>query len=173
MQSGCYTIDGVVDKEDFSNTSGALSRLGFSEDEVNQIWTILAGVLHLGNVKLETDGKEGSKVSNSVQLALVSSILKVDSKLLESALTSRSISVEARGSVTKIPLKPDEAADSRNALAKTIYGKLFDWLIKRVNASLNKTSGPNRTIGYVRIESIAPLRPTSDQMRSDQSQRPP
>jgi myosin heavy subunit len=40
-QSGCTTIDGVNDGEDFSNTGGSLSRLGFSEEEVSCVCVLV------------------------------------------------------------------------------------------------------------------------------------
>ena len=39
-------------------------------------------------------------------------------------------------SIDDIPLSPDKAAASRDALAKTLYEKLFDWLVGRVNEAL-------------------------------------
>ena len=35
---------------------------------------------------------------------------------------------------TQIPLKPDEARSSRDALAKAIYGKLFGWVVQQVTS---------------------------------------
>lgn len=39
-------------------------------------------------------------------------------------------------SVYTIPLKLEEALSTRDALSKTIYDKIFDWLIKKINATL-------------------------------------
>ena len=37
---------------------------------------------------------------------------------------------------TKIPFKPDEAVAATDACAKAIYGRLFDWIVQRVNESM-------------------------------------
>ena len=79
----------------------------------------------------------------------ISQLLQVDAKALEFALTHRSI--EVRNVKTDIPLSPDAAIDSRNALSKSIYGLVFDWLVKRVNSSLNGTDRPWAFLGLLDI----------------------
>lgn len=44
-------IDGINDEETFEDTRNALSMLGFSEIEQNDMFQILAAVLHLGNIR--------------------------------------------------------------------------------------------------------------------------
>ena len=46
-------INGVDDQREFVQTKEAFKMLGFSEREQNNIFRILAGVLHLGNIKIE------------------------------------------------------------------------------------------------------------------------
>ena len=67
------TIDGVNDAEEFEETTAALSLLGFSKQELSDMFKVLAAILHLGNVTImeavaEEDGgvdSEGSAISVS------------------------------------------------------------------------------------------------------------
>ena len=40
--------------------------------------------------------------------------------------------------VIKTPLPATDAMNSKDAMAKAIYGNLFNWLVKRINASISK-----------------------------------
>ena len=42
------------------------------------------------------------------------------------------------GDITEKLLTPEEAAESRDALAKFLYSKLFDWLVKKLNVVMNQ-----------------------------------
>ena len=68
---------------------------------------------------------------------------------MEKAVTNRSI--EVRGSKTTIPLKPEDALSGCDALAKAVYGKMFDWLVRRVNISLEGAGKRGHFIGILDI----------------------
>ena len=55
---------------------------------------------------------------------------------------------------TQIPLKPDEARSSRDALAKAIYGKLFGWVVQQVNNSLMDPNSKSSDAGFLGILDI-------------------
>lgn len=41
----------------------------------------------------------------------------------------------------RTPLKPQQAMDARHSMAKALYGRMFDWLVMRVNESMLVASG--------------------------------
>jgi hypothetical protein len=68
-----------------------------------------------------------------------SHFLKVSEATLTAALCARTI--EVRGEVSQILNNAKEAQEAADAVAKAIYDKLFNWLVRRINASVNGDKG--------------------------------
>eukprot|EP00002_Diphylleia_rotans_P017738 TRINITY_DN343_c0_g2_i4.p1 TRINITY_DN343_c0_g2~~TRINITY_DN343_c0_g2_i4.p1 ORF type:complete len:1713 (-),score=401.63 TRINITY_DN343_c0_g2_i4:3715-8853(-) len=136
-QSGCYSIDHVDDKEDFNRVKMALSVLNFTDEEIDAIFRILSGILHIGNVtfKASADG-ESCTIENLEAVKIAANVLRTSPELLQSALVNRTNVIA--GSAIVVPFKAKEAAEARDAFSKTIYGRMFDWIVMRINDSIRQ-----------------------------------
>ncbi|KAL1060144.1 hypothetical protein V6Z11_1Z122200 [Gossypium hirsutum] len=129
-QSSCYALDGVDDAQEYLTTIRAMDIVGISEEEQEAIFCVVAAILHLGNIEFA----KGADVDSSVikdeksrfHLNMTAELLKCDIKSLENALIKR-VMVTPEEIITRT-LDPVAAVGSRDALSKTIYSRLFDWL---------------------------------------------
>uniref|UniRef100_A0A8C5R6U5 Unconventional myosin-VI n=1 Tax=Leptobrachium leishanense TaxID=445787 RepID=A0A8C5R6U5_9ANUR len=128
------------DHGDFNRMCGAMKKIGLDDTEKLDLFRVVAGVLHLGNIDFEdTGGTSGGcnlKNQSSKSLQCCSVLLGLDEDDLRVSLTSRVMLTTAggtKGTVIKVPLKVEQANSARDALAKAVYSRLFDHVVNRVN----------------------------------------
>lgn len=133
--------DSVDDAAQYVALLAALDVLGFSNEEVDSIIKIVAAVLHLGNLdfdlKMATTGEDdGSDLSGSCLFHATHfcQLLGIDKAILQKSLCQKVIRTPEK--IFEKMLSVEEAEQSRDALAKSIYGALFDWLVTRVNSAI-------------------------------------
>lgn len=150
-QSGCATIDGVDDRTEFQQVVRALTNLGISPTEQTRIWCLLSALLYLGNVEFADVGDTAMLSPTSKEtLETVSALLGIEPALLLDRVLHRSMKAGAGNETIVITLNAVEAVYARDALAKYIYGQLFDWLVNRINQSVPGTNAA-RFIGILDI----------------------
>ena len=136
-QGGAPHLREFSDESGLEYTLKAMRRLGWDEDTINSVLSLCAGILHLGQINfnlIEKEGNDCAEVAEPKIMGYAARLLGVDIQKLEVALTEKVIL--ARGQEIRSGLTPDRAADARDALAKTIYGALFLWVVEQVNASV-------------------------------------
>ena len=135
----CTDVSTINDARDFEEVQNAFKELGFdtSDKEVMGMYAIVAAILHIGNICFEEGKPDESKISSSSlgELEDAASVLRVGQKVLEESLITRTLRIRGQGE-TKCMQTPEQSAFARDALCKFVYGRMFDWLVERVNKSM-------------------------------------
>ncbi|XP_026326253.1 unconventional myosin-IXa-like isoform X3 [Hyposmocoma kahamanoa] len=138
-RTGCSVVPGVDEQYEFSRLKQSMEMVGFTMDKQRRLFAVLSAVLLLGNVEFQPQRKsyhhdEAVGVKNPEVVSLISSLLRVKQETLLAALTSKR--ARASGETLVINYRLPEAIATRDAMAKCLYGALFDWIVMQVNHAL-------------------------------------
>ncbi|GER41677.1 myosin 2 [Striga asiatica] len=152
-QSNCYELDGVDECKEYLSTRRAMDVVGISSDEQDAIFRVVAAILHLGNIEFakvsESDASQPKDDQSRFHLKTAADLLMCDEKSLEDSLCKR-VMITRDETITR-NLDPSAAALSRDALAKIVYSRLFDWLVNKINHSIGQDPDSKFLIGVLDI----------------------
>lgn len=136
-QNECYSLEGIDEAYEFLRLKKSMEMVGFPADVHKRIFSILSAVLHIGNIKFSRrPGQEEAMIRDSEDhtIDFVCDLLMVTRRNLVDVLTTKK--TKTRNEQFIVPYKYEEAIATRDAMAKALYGTLFDWIVLQVNHAL-------------------------------------
>nr|XP_022917239.1 myosin heavy chain, muscle isoform X9 [Onthophagus taurus] len=150
VSQGKITIPGVMDDEELVATDEAFDVLGFTQDEKDNIYRITAAVMHMGTMKFKQRGREEqAEADGTSEGEKVAKLLGVDPALLYSGLLKPKIKV-GNEFVTQ-GRNVNQVNYSVGAMSKAMFDRLFKWLVKKCNETLDTKQKRQHFIGVLDI----------------------
>lgn len=133
------TCDGRNDSHEFADIRSAFKVLNFPDNEMWALFSLLAAILHMGNLKFKSfniNNIESSEVADAVNANRIATLLGVSKTILCDALTRKTF--VAHGDKVVSTLTVAAALEGRDALVKAIYGHMFEYIVEMINKTLFK-----------------------------------
>ncbi|XP_041355506.1 myosin-VIIa-like isoform X2 [Gigantopelta aegis] len=156
IKGGGIICEGRDDTKEFADIRSAMKVLMFDESEMWSILKILGALLHMGNIKyneIEIDHIDATEIQDISFIKRAARLLEVDTQDMIDSLTTKTIFTKGE-SVTST-INNVSAIDVRDACVKGIYGRMFVWIVDKINhAIFRPKDGPSqyrKSIGVLDI----------------------
>ncbi|XP_052864966.1 myosin heavy chain, muscle isoform X3 [Anopheles cruzii] len=150
VSQGKITIPNVDDGEECMLTDEAFNVLGFTQEEKDNIYKITSAVMHMGRMQFKQKGREEQAEADGTEDGdRVAKLLGVVTDDLYKNLLKPRIKV-GNEFVTKGQNK-DQVTNSVGALCKGIFDRVFKWLVKKCNETLDTKQKRAQFIGVLDI----------------------
>ncbi|XP_077474736.1 myosin-4-like [Stigmatopora argus] len=150
ISQGQITVASIDDKEELVATDTATDVLGFSSEEKMSIYKLTGAVLHYGNMKFKQKQREEQAEPDGTEVAdKVAFLMGLNSADLLKGLCYPRVKV-GNEYVTKGQTVP-QVTNSVGALAKSVYEKMFLWMVIRINEMLDTKQPRQFFIGVLDI----------------------
>eukprot|EP00618_Florenciella_parvula_P035127 CAMPEP_0119481752 /NCGR_PEP_ID=MMETSP1344-20130328/9936_1 /TAXON_ID=236787 /ORGANISM="Florenciella parvula, Strain CCMP2471" /LENGTH=1560 /DNA_ID=CAMNT_0007516129 /DNA_START=105 /DNA_END=4787 /DNA_ORIENTATION=+ len=154
----CTTVSDMNDTEEYGLTVKSMKAVDIADAEIDSVMKIVAGVLQLGNVKFTNSDNSAVDGASSGALNAAAGMLGVSASKLQHALVHRVREIAGEAPVAS-PNNQEQSVHLRDATSKSVYSKLFDWLVTRINMTLDVDSASNpKFIGILDIFGFEDMR---------------
>eukprot|EP00729_Bicosta_minor_P011975 gene11974-35503_t len=133
-------VDPKVAAQGYQDLVAMMHRAGFEAEEIVEINRLLATVLQAGNIAFEHSVADNDRVhvADSMPLDAIAALAMISARNLEVQLCT-STTITRGEKINKFKTMP-QAEEGREALAKAVYGRLFAWIVAKLNVHLEPSS---------------------------------
>ena len=134
------------DKQDFKMTKENLKKFNFSEEDIDNIFKIISGILYLGNIKFKSLNNNDVQISDETKgdFEKAAKFLGLKEEELKKVLMTHLVyfgKEEIRKNYPK-----EDCYINKDGMAQEIYSKLFEFIIKKINKEMNNNNNNNNTL---------------------------
>uniref|UniRef100_A0A803SP91 MYH4 protein n=1 Tax=Anolis carolinensis TaxID=28377 RepID=A0A803SP91_ANOCA len=150
VSQGELTVASIDDSEELLATDSAIDILGFSAEEKVGIYKLTGAVMHYGNLKFKQKQREEQAEPDGTEVAdKAGYLMGLNSADLLKGLCYPRVKV-GNEYVTK-GQNVQQVYNSVGALAKSVYEKMFLWMVTRINQQLDTKQPRQHFIGVLDI----------------------
>lgn len=134
INQGCFHNDSVDDNEEMQLMDDAYKVLGFSDESKKALYKCVASVLHFGEMKWkQRPREEQAEAERKDEAITIGKLLEIDGDELLKAMLKPRVKVGSE-MVTKAQ-NLDQVKFATNAISKSIYVRMFNWIVVQINIS--------------------------------------
>ncbi|XP_041092623.1 myosin-7 [Polyodon spathula] len=150
ISQGETTVPSIDDADELMATDNAFDVLGFTQDEKNSAYKLTGAIMHFGNMKFKMKQREEQAEQDGTEEAdKAAYLMGLNSADLLKALCHPRVKVGNEW-VTK-GQTVQQVNYSIGALAKAVYEKMFNWMVVRINQTLETRQARQYFIGVLDI----------------------
>ncbi|XP_022451917.1 myosin-2 isoform X1 [Delphinapterus leucas] len=150
VSQGEISVPSIDDQEELMATDSAIDILGFTNDEKISIYKLTGAVMHYGNLKFKQKQREEQAEPDGTEVADKAAYLQsLNSADLLKALCNPRVKV-GNEYVTK-GQTVEQVYNAVGALARSVYEKMFLWMVTRINQQLDTKQPRQYFIGVLDI----------------------
>ncbi|XP_039183987.1 myosin-1B-like [Crotalus tigris] len=150
VSQGEISVASINDQEELMATDSAIDILGFNAEEKTAIYKLTGAVMHYGNMKFKQKQREEQAEPDGTEVAdKAAYLMNLNSADLLKALCYPRVKV-GNEFVTK-GQTVQQVYNSVGALAKSVFEKMFLWMVIRINQQLDTKQARQHFIGVLDI----------------------
>jgi len=150
IAQGVLTVAGMDDKEEMQATDEAFDTLGFNQDQKDGLYKATIAICYLGNAKWKQKGREEQAEPDGMEeVTKAAALIGVDGDYFVDTFMKPKLKV-GKDFVKKGQNK-DQVAFAISATSKSLYARMFDWVVGLVNDSLDTPNPRKQFIGVLDI----------------------